>query len=486
METLKNNILKNWRLKGIMILFLSLISCKTSAQKENPQPNIIFIFADDLGWGDLSSYGGNRIKTPHLDKLASEGTLFTQFYVPASVCSPSRSGIMTGQYPSRNRVFGHFAPAMNKKREMPDALNADLITLTDILKKSGYQTAHFGKWHMGNVSPSEYGVDTFATNKHSNLSNEKKLLGWEPKYRHKATQLVLNTTLNYIKKNKDNDKPFYINTWLFDVHGTLLPSEEQLNAVKKFQPEYNPGIIEKPNMRFYGAEQVYLAALKNMDTAIGEFLKQLDKLGLSENTLIIFSSDNGPEDYQIKNASHSGVGSAGPFRGRKRSIYEGGIRVPFILRWPGKVPANKVNNESVVNGVDFIPTISSIAGAELPKKLQKQDGENMADVWLGKDRKREEPLFWEWRYNVFGHILNRSPMIAMRDGDFKILINPDGSRLEVYNIVKDPSELYNLSITQPKLAGKLKQKALAWYKGIPQSPWRNKAGKNDWNWPEQE
>lgn len=483
MKIIKNNLVSILKLNIVAFLFLSLISCTANAQENKQKPNVIFIFADDLGWGDLSAYGGNRIKTPNLDRLASQGTLFTQFYVPASVCSPSRSGIMTGQYPSRNRVFGHFALKMNKQREMPDALNTDLMTLTDIMKKEGYKTAHFGKWHMGNISPSEYGVDTYATDTHSNLPGEKKILGWDAENRPNCTQEVLNTTLSYIKEKKEKGEPFYVNAWLFDVHGVLSPSEKQLNAVKKFAPAHNSEVRNKSKLKFYGVEQVYLAALKNMDNAIGAFIKQLDALGISENTLIIFSSDNGPEDYQIRDAAHSGVGSAGPFRGRKRSIYEGGIRVPFILRWPGKVPADKVNNKSVVNGVDFIPTISSIIGADLPKEIQKQDGENMADVWLGKDRKREEPLFWEWRYNVFGHTLNRSPMIAMRDGDLKVLVNPDGSRLEVYNIVKDPSELYNLAITEPKLANRLKDKALLWYKDIPQSPWRNKAGKNDWNWP---
>ncbi len=468
------------RVSFIFILLLGMSSVKISAQKN--QPNIIFIFADDLGWGDLSCYGGDRMKTPGLDKMAEQGTLFTQFYVAGSVCSPSRAGIMAGQYPSRNRIFGHIASKMNEERKMPDALDPDLFMLTDMMKQAGYTTGHFGKWHLGNISPAEYGIDQYATNEYSSLPDEEKISGWLPENRPHCTRDVLQKTLDFIRES--NGKPFYVNAWLFDMHGTLSPSKEQLHAVSKYRPHHNPEINNAGEVQFYGVEQVYLAALKNMDNEIGLFLEELDKLGLSRNTLVIFSSDNGPEDYQLKDAAHSGVGSNGPFRGRKRSIYEGGIRVPFILKWPGTVPSETVNTESVICGVDFIPTIASIAGIRLPKDIQALDGENMKDVWLGDNRKREQNLYWEWRYNVFGHRLNRSPMIAMREGDFKILVNPDGSRVELYNIIKDPSELYNLAYTRPKRAEEMKQKAMAWYKDIPQSPWRKNAGKNDWKWPE--
>ena len=454
------------------IILLSIIITAPAVAQSTENPNIIFIFADDLGWGDLSAYGGNRIDTPNLDSLAAQGTLFTQFYVPGSVCSPSRAGIMSGLNPSRNKVFGHFMPVhqINSRRGMPNALNPDLLTLTDLLKEQGYTTGHFGKWHMGNIPPDEYGIDTFSTNEFSNLKNGARIRGWEPKNRPHTTQDVLTASLDFIKNNKGG--PFYINAWLFDVHSTLNPSEEQLAAVAQFKPK---------DVDFYGVEQVYLATLKEMDRQIGLFLSALDKLGLRENTLVIFSSDNGPEDYHIRNSAHSGAGSPGPFRGRKRSLYEGGIRVPFILRWPGHVE-EAINTTSVVSGLDFMPTLASITGAKIPDSLTL-DGENMSDVWLGSERKRNNRLFWDWRYDIAGHVINQSPMIAIRDGDYKLLVNPDGSRTELYNLIEDPSELFNLVAIKPQLAKQLKARALAWYATLPESPVDEGAGTNRWPMP---
>lgn len=440
------------------------------------KPNIIFIFADDLGWGDLSCYGNSNIKTPSLDKLASEGTQFTQFYVAGSVCSPSRTGIMSGQYPARNKVFGHFATTqLNELRGMPNALSPDLYLLTDMFKGAGYTTAHFGKWHLGNISPKEYRVDEYRID-HAFAADDDSIDIWSPKARPTCTKDILDETLKFIRQR--DEKPFYANVWLSDVHATLNPSEEQVErAIKATNWNWPP-----EGVNYSSAELVYYAALLEMDTQIGIFLNKLKELGLNENTLIIFSSDNGPEDYQIINSRHSGVGSAGPFRGRKRSIYEGGIRVPLIISWPGKIPNNKINDQSVVCGVDFMPTIANIVGAKLPDETLP-DGEDMSDVWLGTDRKRTKELYWEWRYKVHGHVVNMSPMIAVRDGDYKLLVNPDDSRIELYNIVSDPSELNNLAYQNEELAKQLSIKAKAWYSALPQSPLDKEAGQNKWDFP---
>jgi len=379
---------------------------------------------------------------------------------------------MTGLNPSRNKVFGHFMPVheINARRGMPDALNPDLLTIPDVMKAQGYVTGHFGKWHMGNVPPDQYGIDSFSTNEFSNLKSGKKIHGWEPQNRPHSTREVLNASLDFIKENKN--RPFYVNAWLFDVHATLNPSEEQLATVEQLKPK---------NVDFYGIEQVYFATLKEVDKQIGIFLDDLDKLGLRENTLIIFSSDNGPEDLHLAESAHSGAGSPGPFRGRKRSLYEGGIRVPFILRWPGHVP-EAINTTSVVSGLDFISTLAHITGYKGADSLDR-DGENMADVWLGEKRKRNNALFWDWRYDILGHVLNYSPMIAMREGDYKLLINPDGSRMELYNLKEDLSEVDNLAAEQPELARKMAERALKWYSTIPSSPVDETAGKKQWPMP---
>jgi len=452
-------------------------STERSAVVGKSKPNIIFLFADDLGWGDLSCYGGSRVTTPSLDKLAGEGTLFTQFYVAGSVCSPSRSGIMSGQFPARNRVFGHFATEeRNEQRGMPNALNPDLNMLTDIFKEAGYTTAHFGKWHLGNISPAEYGVDVFRTDLVSNLNNDHMDI-WSPGVRPTCTKDILDETLKFIAQQ--GEKPFYANVWFSDVHATLNPSKEQMDRVLT---ETN-WLMPPDEVKYTSVEQVYLAALLEMDKQIGLFLDKLEEMGVRENTLIIFSSDNGPEDYRLNNARHSGVGSTGPFRGRKRSIYEGGIRMPFILSWPNNIPAGKVNNQSVVNGVDFLPTLAAIAGVDLPKG-QLLDGEDMSDVWMGGNRNRTKDLYWEFRYQIYGHTVDKSPMIAVREVAYKLLINPDNSRVELYNIIIDPSEVNNLASQKSKLVKKLSKKAMTWFNDLPESPWDETAGQNAWSWPQ--
>ncbi len=219
-----------------------------------------------------------------------------------------------------------------------------------------------------------------------------------------------------------------------------------------------------------------------MDRQIGRFLDELDRRGLTDNTLVIFSSDNGPEDFQIRNAAHSGVGSSGPFRGRKRSIYEGGIRTPLLLRWPGQIPAGKVNRDSVINGTDFLPTLCALTDAEIPDSLSL-DGEDMHDVWLGSDRKRRRPLFWEWRYQVFGHVANHPPRLAVRKGDMKLLMNPDGSRIELYDLARDAGERDNVATEHPDQVRNLKQELLDWNSQLPSSPVDRAAGTADWRWP---
>ena len=446
----------------------------TLTAKAADPPNIVFLFADDLGWGDLSCYGQQRVQTPHLDRLARQGTLFTQFYVAGSVCSPSRTGIMTGQYPARHRIFGHLANHQtNARREMPDALNPEATTVTDLLSRAGYQTAHFGKWHLGNVSPEAYGLDVFRTESVSNVPDRGTIDIWGAANRPQCSADILDAALQFIDSRSEASRPFYINAWFSDPHATLNPSPDQLARVKQFAPA---------GVEFPGVAQIYYACVVELDRQIGRFLDELEQRGLADETLVIFSSDNGPEDFEIRNAAHSGVGSAGPFRGRKRSIYEGGIRTPLLLRWPGRIPAGKVNRSTVVNGVDFLPTLCALAGAAIPEST-RLDGEDLHDVWLGADRARERACFWEWRYRVFGHVANHPPRLAVRQGDFKLLMNPDGSRLELYDLERDPGERDNLASEQPDQVKVLRDLLLEWNAELPLSPVEPAAGTADWRWP---
>ena len=454
------------------LVFRSHSKAADSASQAD-RPNFIFIFADDLGWGDLGCYGNRQIKTPNLDKLAQQGTLFTQFYVNGSVCSPSRTSIMTSHFPARHRVHGHFAAhTRNKERGMPNWLDPKVCTVTELLQKSGYVTGHFGKWHLGSgegaPDPGQYGIDEHCTVTSSGPQLEGRD---DPYFRAKSTTQIVDKTIQFIEKNKD--KPFYVNVWTLLTHATLHPTEEQMKPYRRYAPRDVPD---------RGAKQIYYASVSDLDRQIGRLVQKIDEMGLTDNTIIAFSSDNGPEDFNIGNAVHSGIGSTGPFRGRKRSLYEGGIRVPFIVRWPDRTPAGKVDDTTVLAGVDWLVTVCCLADVTLPGNLEP-DGEDMSQAILGKSQRRTKPLMWEWRYRISGDMVHKSPMLAIRDGNWKLLMNPDGKRVELYDIPKDPTELDNVAVQHPDVVRRLSAKLLHWQRTLPVSPVEDSAGSNAYPWP---
>lgn len=458
---------------GLALLAPGLLVTTARAAAPVRKPNFIFILADDLGWGDLSCYGNKQIRTPHLDRLASQGTLFTQFYVNGSVCSPSRCAFMTSQYPARHRIHGHYAThESNAKRGMSNWLDPSVPNAASLLKSVGYATAHYGKWHLGNGPgaplPTEYGFDDARTYG----SNGP---GWtEPieTFFAKSTGLFVDEALRFIRTNRN--RPFYLNLWTLAPHAPLNPTDEQMAPYNHLS--WGNGAIRK------SAATIYYSIVGDLDAQIGRLLKEMDDLGLANNTLVMFSSDNGPEDIHLAEAGHSGVGSAGPFRGRKRSLYEGGIRMPLIVRWPEKIPAGRVDTNSVIAGVDWLPTVCQFAGVPLPAEL-KSNGENVSDILLGGSRPRTMPLMWEWRFHIFGEPFHRSPILAIRDGDWKLLMNPDRSRVELYDIPRDPTQLLNLAGTNPDVVERLARRVLDWQATLPKGPLDPTAGKNDCSWP---
>jgi arylsulfatase A-like enzyme len=441
---------------------------------EPKRPNFIFILADDLGWSDLGCYGHRQLKTPNLDRLAKEGTLFTQFYVNGSVCSPSRCAFMTGQYPARHKIHGHYAAdTVNANRGMNNWLAPNEPNVAALLKKAGYATAHFGKWHLGSGEgappPTAYGFDEARTvNANGPTWDESDLT-----FRAKSSAAIVDETIRFISAQKD--KPFYVNAWMLIPHAPLNPPEEQMKPYESLNP------VNK-NFPFKSAAQIFYGSVTDMDKQIGRLLQALDDLGLAESTVVLFSSDNGPEDIHVSNAGHSGVGSAGPFRGRKRSLYEGGIRVPGIIRWPGKVPPGKIDDESVVAGVDWLPTVCKLAGITIPVS-HKLDGEDVSAIILGKSRPRHTPLMWEWRFRIAGEPFHHSPMLAIREGDWKLLMNPDRSRVELYDVKKDLTQLSNVADRQPDVVERLTEKVLAWQKELPPGPTDREAGLVSYAWP---
>ncbi len=456
----------------------TLPSCAFAAKSvaKVRKPNFVFIFADDLGWGDLGCYGNQQIKTPNLDELAKEGILFTQFYVNGSVCSPSRAAIMTSHFPARHSVHGHFATGkQNKARAMPNWLDPKVHTVTGLLKDTGYITGHFGKWHLGSgdgaPTPGDYGIDEHCT---VNSSGPQLTGTDDPYFRARSTTQIVDRTIDFIERNRD--KPFYVNVWSLVPHATLHPTDEQMKPYQRYAPRAVP---------YKGAKQIYYASVSDLDQQIGRLVRRIDELGLGSNTVIAFSSDNGPEDFDIRNAVHSGIGDTGPFRGRKRSIYEGGVRAPFIVRWPRHIQSGTVDNTTIIAGVDWLPTVCSLAGVRLPGDLNP-DGQDMSSALLGRPRQRTKPLMWEWRFRIFGDMVHKSPMLAIRDGKWKLLMNPDHTRVELYDIPNNPTELDNVADQYPDVVNELSRKVLEWQKTLPPGPVEKAAGSNAYPWPKEQ
>lgn len=467
----------------IVVMLQSCIAQQKSTIAAGNKPNIIFLLADDLGWGDLSCYGNSKIKTTNLDQLAATGTLFTQYYTSASVCSPSRAALMTGRYPARDSIHGHLAAHdHNIKRGMPDFLNPSLPMLPRLLQQNGYATAHFGKWHLGTGKQAadldQYGFDEYR------MSGFNSDAGWEigdsstqidissPEVRSLSSAKVADKVIDFIQRK--GTKLFFINAWFLDVHASLNPSKEQTDAVKHL------GINDK--VPFTSAAQIYYGTLLEMDKQIGRIVDALKKAGLADNTIIIFSSDNGPEDINVINAAHSGVGSSGPFRGRKRSLYEGGIRLPFIVSWPGHVTAGKIDSASVIAGVDLLPTICKATGIAVPATASV-DGEDRSASWFGHSTARTKPLMWEWRFNMPGHLFHKSPTLCIRSEQWKLLMNADRSRIELYNINKDHYEFNNVAASNSAVVTKLSSILIDWKKTLPESEIDVNAGKINYPWP---
>lgn len=446
---------------GLSLSFAGL----TSAKERSERPNILFIFGDDWGYGDLGCYGHDELRTPNLDKLAAQGTRFTQFYVTSGVCSPSRCSVITGHYPARHRVHGHFAANdKNAARGMPNWLDPRVVSLPRLLQSAGYKTAHYGKWHLGGgglphgdptaPEPKAYGYDdTRVWNGNGPTWNGKELWpatrymdsdrAWAPA----SSELAVDATIRFITENKES--PFFVNLWLKDPHEPLWPTDEQREAYKS---------------DFENPKQCYYSVLTDADRHIGRLLDKLDDLGLTENTLVIFSSDNGPEN--LNDTTRAGI-TAG-LKGRKRSEHEGGVRVPLIVRWPGRTPAGAVDRRSVMSTVDLLPTFCELAGVALPDGY-RPDGQAMTKALLGQPFERANPLFWQWRTATNGQKPGDAnwPAAAVRAGPWKLLRNTKINRVELYNIVQDAFEKQNLAGKHPGQVRELTQILDAWEGTLP-------------------
>ena len=447
-----------------LLCFATLVFCTAVASASAAErPNILFIFADDWGWGDLSCHGHPYVKTPNIDRLAREGTDFHRFTVASGVCSPSRTAVITGHFPARYNIDGHFAwVPSNARRNMPDWLDPNAPLLPRFLQQAGYRTAHYGKWHLANdmipdsPTPADYCYDDYGA---FNCSGEQ--MPWHEDAARASA---------FIAASVQQGKPFFVNVWLHEPHTPF-------HTVPKYEWRFRA--LDRP-------DQIYASVLSHADDRVGVLLDTLDRLEIADKTLVIFSSDNGPArasgptelNLQYDTATGAGWGIAASKgitagrRGYKAALFEGGIGVPFIARWPGKIKANQVDDVSLISAVDLLPTFCELAGAELPDQYQP-DGVSIVPVLQGKPlARRNRPLFWKmgasWpaRKDKPDHWVSW----AVVHDHWKLVANRDLSHIQLFDIAHDVSEATDLKSDQPEAVAALLSQLKNWQSSLPDGP----------------
>jgi arylsulfatase A-like enzyme len=439
------------------------------------KPNILFILADDWGYGDLGCYGNETIQTPCLDKLADQGTRYTRFYVTSPVCSPSRCSFMTGQYPGRWQIHAHFARFdENELRQMPHWLDSAAPSLPKLMQANDYRTAHYGKWHLGGGGGihghpdapfvKDYGYDDTRT-WNGNGPTWFETTPWphtlyndsDKVWAANSSRMAVDSTIDFIKQ--EPDEPFFVNLWLKDPHAPLHPTEEQREPFKHL-PE---------------PRQTYYSVIHNADKQIGRLLDSLDEMGVADNTLIVFSSDNGPN---LENLEHGFDGSVFNMRGHKGQLYDGGIRVPFIVRWPGHTPVGQVNDDTWISAVDMAPTFMDAAGIDMPRRFSP-DGVSALDALHGKEFERGLPMMWEWRNaDCRGNDehVDGWPMLGIRHEEYMLLHNPVSGLQALYDTYTDESQSRNLIADKSDLARMLTGQIEDFSRSLPGYPTRPGSG----------
>ncbi len=450
-------------------LLLSAAACAPwSATLPRQQPNIVLVFVDDMGWGDFSCFGNEAAETPHVDRLAREGLRFEQFYVNSPICSPSRVAISTGHYPQRWRITSYLAHrAQNERRGMAQWLDPAAPTLARSLQQQGYATGHFGKWHMGgqrdvdDAPPiSAYGFDRSLTNFEGmgpkllpltlepGQAKPKKIWagaerlgdGHRWMLRSEITGGFVDAALSFVDEAAAAGKPFYVNVWPDDVHSPFWPPVTRWADGKRAR---------------------YLAVLEEMDRQLGRLFARIEQdPALRDNTLVLICSDNGPE---------KGAGSAGPLRGHKTMLYEGGVRSSLVVWGPGLVRgAGTVNRTSVFSAIDLVPSLLQVTGTPPPAGADF-DGEALAPTLLGQsDASRSAPVFFRRppdRDRFYG--VDDLPARAVRAGRYKLLCEYDGSRAQLFDLEADVGEQQDVAAEHPERLAALRAQLLSWHASLP-------------------
>jgi arylsulfatase A-like enzyme len=415
------------------------------AVQEDVRPHIIVVLADDLGPGDLGE------DTPRLERMAAEGRRFARYYSASPICSPSRAGLLTGTFPGRHRITSYLqARKGNLGCGQADFLAPSARTLPGILKASGYATLHAGKWHLGGGRDVDdapkfaaYGYDEAVSTwespePHPDLTAANWI--WSPKdkvKRWERNDFFVEKTLDFLRRR--GGRPCFVNLWPDDPHTPWVPGPEAPKGER---------------------EENLQAVLRGLDRAVGKLLDGLRDLGIEKRTLVVFTSDNGPlPTFEGRRT--------GGLRGSKLSLYEGGIRMPFLARWPGRIPEGKTDDTTVLGAVDLLPTLCAVAGAAPPPG----DGQDLVGALLGTPAVRAAPLFWEYGRNdehfKYPAGRDRSPNLAVLDGAWKLLVKDDGTGAELYALDDDPRESKNLATARADVAARLTKAALDWRRSLP-------------------
>ena len=460
------------KLRTALLLVSALVLLGACSKPTTQPPNIVFFLVDDMGYSDVGCFGSDYYETPHIDKLAEEGMKFTSAYAASTVCSPTRASIMTGKYPGRLHIT-HAIPIKGYARlkngtatpykDADYTMNLPLeeVTIAEALKESGYATASFGKWHICNEPeyyPEYQGFDiNMGGNKRCNtgdyfypyygkwrMAKGHPWIEWntlpdgEPgEY---LTDRLTEEAVTFIEENKD--RPFFLYFPHYAVHTPIQALEELISKYEAKTVDSIKGHV-KP---------AYAAMIESVDNSMGALQAKLDELGLSENTIIIFTSDNG---------GHGKWTSNYPWRGNKGNFYEGGLRVPLLVKWPGITSPGSVSDVPVISN-DFYPTLLEMTGLPLMPE-QHMDGLSLTPLLKREGSLVRDRLFWHFpNYIGAGHPNRSRPLSVVREGDWKLIESLEDGSLELYNLESDPGETQNVALQHPELAAKLQTKLDQW------------------------
>lgn len=461
------------RLLKLLVFTISLfLLARCSEPSEQQPPNIIFILADDLGWADLPAYGNKFNEAPNIDRLVNQGKKFTNAYAACPVCSPTRASIQAGQYPARVGIIdfipGHWRPyekltaASNRTQYLPPEIH----TLGEAMKDAGYATGYFGKWHLGNTLkhyPENQGYDESVVYRGGGYFGfgEKLHPSHDFPPGKVLSEALTDLSVQFMEKNKDH--PFFLFLGHYDVHVQL---DADTTLIRKY--------LNKEKVDGYPCNAIYAAMIEHLDQSVGRIMNKLETLKLANNTIIVFFSDNGglisrfdkiPLIADSRKHYYEGdtllyvASSNQPLRSEKGTVFEGGIREPLIVKWPGKIKPATVS-DAIISSVDFYPTLIELAGGKLPEN-QVLDGKSILPEFLDEPVDAQRAIFWH--YPVYHHAV---PASVVRKGDWKLIHFLDDDHKELYNLKEDIGETTDLAEEYPERTEELFRLLDRWRKEV--------------------